>query len=272
MKIYSSLSKLCILFTIVLLTACAGETKKDSKKTNNEAITDTSETTETTNEYDTYYVWVDNINVRDIASTKGKIVGTYKGIDLEFTGNKSDVKSEIVLRSVVYNNHWLEVTTNDGKKGWIFGGAVKNEGDDAANDIITSEKFDFPHFGAYDVTSWSDLGITRSEGGDAETVTSSYMKNGNIIEIKKTEVGEYGYNHRYTLKDTQKNILKERIFTFTVNLENDDKRIMELTETVNDFTTNIQYTRSQQIHKHFMQLNARPLMVNGTWKTTPLKQ
>lgn len=266
MKIYSLLSKLCILFAIVLLTACAEETKKAS----DEATSNALESNEIKKEYDTYYVWVDNINVRDVANTKGKIVGTYTNSDLKFTGNKSDTKDEIVLRSVMYNSPWLEVTTNDGKKGWIFGGAVKKEGDDSANDIITKDKFNFPHFGSFDLKSWSDLGITRSESGDAATVTSSYMKGDKIIEIEKTEVGEYGYYNTYRLMDSKRKLLKERKFSFTAAVSEND-RVMELTETVNDYTTNKQYTRNQKVNKHFVSLNARPQMVNGSWKITPLE-
>ncbi|WP_420572149.1 SH3 domain-containing protein [Kordia sp.] len=269
MKIYSYISKFYVLFAIVLLTACAGETKKNVEQPSNEVTSETPETIEAaeeTNEFDTYYIWVDNINVRAIASTKGEIIGTYKGTDLTFTGKKSNSTEEIVLRSVVYNSHWLEVTTKDDKKGWIFGGAVKNEGDDVANDIITNEQFSFPHFGTFNVKSWSDLGITRKEAGDAETSVYSYLKDGKIIEIEKTEFGEYGYDHIYRLMDDKRNLLKERIFTFDVDVGNDDKRIMEIMEMVKDYTTNKKYTRSQKVRKHFMQMNAKPLMVNGTWE------
>ncbi len=51
--------------------------------------------------------------------------------------------------------YWYKVRTSDGKEGWVFGGAVKQENEIKGNDIITKEKFDFPYFGKFDLSSWS---------------------------------------------------------------------------------------------------------------------
>lgn len=271
MKIYSFIQKLCMLCFIILIASC-GSDSKEKAKTDAKTPKETEKTVETPKVDNTYYAWVDNINVRDAAGTKGNVIGTYTSEDaLEFTGTKSDSKETIVLRGVAYTDYWMKVTTKDNKEGWVYGGAVQQKDGQKGNGIITDTKFDFPHFGKFDISSWSDLGITKSEGGDAETVTYSYLKDNQIIEIEKTEVGEYGYHNTYKLMDAKRNPLKERNFSFTADV-GENERILELTETVKDFTTKKQYTRSQNVDKHFMQMNAKPQMVNGSWKESTLKE
>lgn len=261
--------KLSILFSVFLIVSCGNDkAKKETPKTNTET---TSKPEIITEEYDTYYIWVDNINVRNTSSTKGKVIGTYASPELKFTGEKSENKDIIVLRSVIYDDYWFKVTTKDNKEGWVYGGAVKQEGDDVGNEIITDKSFDFPHFGKFDLTTWKNIGTQNEEAGDAETQTTTYFKDGQTIEISKTDVGEYGYEHTYVLKNNKKDILKEREFYFMVDGGELENRVMELIEIVKDHTKKIQYTRSQKTSKHFMQMNAKPLMVNGTWEAITLE-
>ena len=267
MKFHSATLKLSMLFAFFLLISCEERTKQE----NYETTPKTSDvTTETSKESNTYYAWVDNINVRDASNTKGKVIGNYTSKDaLEFTGTKSDAKETIVLRGVAYNENWLRVTTKDDKEGWVFGGAVTKEGDRKGNGINTKDIFDFPHFGNFDLTTWTDLGVTNREAGDAETATYRYMKNDQVLEIENTNVGEYGYYNTYRLMNTNDEILKERKFGFQAGM-GDDGTQMKLSETVKDYTSKKQYERTQMLTKHFMQLNARPEMVNGTWEENTL--
>ncbi|WP_046743709.1 SH3 domain-containing protein [Kordia zhangzhouensis] len=269
MKLKSLILRLLFLIVIILLNACVGKAKKNASSTN-----DTEITTETITDIEdlvknTYYIWVDKINVRETPNSQGKIVGTYTNNTLEILGEKSDQKETIVLRNVAYEANWFKVKTKDNKEGWVFGGAIKQEGDDLPEEEITTDTFDFPFFGKFNLTTWADLGMTRRLGGDAETSTYRFMKDGEILEIEKTEVGEYGYHHTYKLMDTNENLLKERNFSFTVNTDS-RKTVMELTEIVKDYEKNKQYSRSQNVNTHFMQMNARPLRVNGEWKVTDL--
>ncbi|WP_298418371.1 SH3 domain-containing protein [uncultured Kordia sp.] len=269
-KIHSTILKINILFLVFLFISCGSDT---SKKETPETNTDTTSKTEATTEKEdnnTYYVWVDNINVRKTPNTKGKVIGTYKPQEIKFTGTISENKDIIVLRSVVYDDYWLKVTTKGNKKGWVYGGAVKNEGDDIGNEIITDEQFDFIHFGKFDLTTWKNISIKNEEAGDAETQITTYHKDGKILEISKSEFGEYGYEYRYVLKDSKHNILKEREFYFMVDGGAYENRVMELIEIVKDYTNKVQYTRSQKTSKHFMQMNAKPLMVNGVWESVLL--
>jgi hypothetical protein len=269
MKFHSLTLKLSTLFVVFLLISCGDKTKQETPKTDTETSSEVTE--ETPKENNTYYSWVDNINVRDASNTKGKVVGTYTSEEpLEFTGTRSDHRDIIVLRGVAYDENWLKVTTKDNKEGWVFAGAVKKESEAKGNEIITKNTFNFPHFGSFDVTNWTDLGVTKSEAGDAETSIYSYMKDNQILEVEKTDVGEYGYYYTYRLMDAKNKLQKERKFSFQANM-GDDGTMMELTETAKDFINKKQYTRKQMLAKHFMQLNARAEMVNGVWEEVGLE-
>ena len=272
MKMYSFTSKLYMFCIVLLLFSCGSDSKEKAKTTPETTVKEVEKAEETPKVDNTYYAWVENINVRDAANTKGKVVGTYTSADpLEFTGTKSDTKEIIVLRGVAYDDYWMKVTTKDNKEGWVYGGAVQKKDGQKGNGIITKKKFDFAHFGKFDISSWTDLGITKSEGGDAETVNYSYLKDNQIIEIERTEVGEYGYYCTFKLMDAKRNLQKERKFSYTVEM-GDSSPKMELTETVKDYVKKKEYTRSQNIKKHFMQLNAKPEMVNGEWKESTLQE
>lgn len=261
-----------MLCFIILMVSCGSDSKEKPKADTITTPKEVEKVVETPKVDNTYYAWVDNINIRDVANTKGKVVGTYTSEDaLEFTGTKSDSKEIIVLRGVAYDDYWMKVTTKDNKEGWVYAGAVQQKDGQKGNGIITKNKFDFAHFGKFDISSWTDLGITKREGGDAETIEYSYFKDNQIIEIEKTEVGEHGYYNTFKLMDAKRKLLKERSFDFTVEM-GDSSPKMELTETVKDFIAKKEYTRSQKINKHFIQLNARPQMVYGTWKETALKE
>ncbi|WP_430409933.1 SH3 domain-containing protein [Kordia sp.] len=271
MKLYSLFSTLSIFFIVFFLVSCEEKATKETPKTNSETSTkDSKDATKTSKNDTTYFAWVTNINMRDSPSTKGTIVGTYTNKEpLTFTGIRSDNRDIIVLRGVAYQENWLKVTTTDNTEGWVFGGAVKKENERKGNAIITKDRFDFTHFGNFDLTTWENIGVRNREAGDADTTTTTYLKNGQTLEIQHTEVGEYGYYHTYTLKNDKGEILKERFFNFTVDIY-ENERNLELSETVKDYQTNKLYERKQRVDKHFMQLNAKPVMVNGVWTTTTL--
>lgn len=271
MKLYSYSLKICTLSILFFFVSC-GDDK--AKKTPAETTTSDTQQTEiieeTYNINDDHYVWAENINVRETPSTTGKVVGTYKGMTVSLTGEKSNTNDIIVLRGVVYDSPWYKVTTEDNKEGWIFGGTIKVEGEDVVNDIITDKQFDFPHFGKFDLSAWKNIGVRNEEAGDAETRTVSYFKDGKTLEISNTDVGEYGYYIRHVLKEGNA-VLKERELNFLVDGGAMENRTMELLEIVKDYTIKKQFSRSQNIKKHFMELNAKPLMVNGTWEAIELK-
>lgn len=246
-------------------------TTEDTNTTEAETQSDESPNTSSSNTAplandDKLYAWVDKLNIRGDASTKAKVVASVEKTDaLTFTGNSSPKNDLIVLRGVAYDAPWYQVTTPDGTNGWVFGGAVKRQGETKGNEPITDTVFDYPHFGAFDLNNWKKKNTTDESGGDAEINTNTYEKGGQSLAVSLTEVGEYGYSNRYVWKDTKGNVIKERQLEFSIDP-------FLLTETVKVFNISPakQYQRSQKLSKHFMQLNARPMMVNGEWSTQPL--
>lgn len=236
-----------------------------------EAVENVSSESDLTNaipfqEKELIYAWVDKLSVRDTPSLKGKLIASLKTDDaLEVTGEKSEQTEIIVLRGMVYNEPWINVTMPDGSNGWVYGGAVKHKDESKGNELITNQKFDFPYFGKYNLTSWEKSTAKDESGGDAEIETTVYKKDNQTLEVSIVEVGEYGYSRYYTLKDENGKVLKERAFNFSADIK-------EMTETVKDFTTSTLYERKQKIGVHYAQLNAKPVMVNGSWNKSELKE
>lgn len=284
-------AKFClILFSMLIL---AGACKNDSKSTEKAAVdnktndntatekspaTDDSKTSTKPSEYatvvplktkDLVYAWVDKLNIRDTPSLKGKTITTVQSNDaLEFTGDKSKNTEEIVLRGVAYDDAWLKVVTPDKKEGWVYGGAVKRKEEQRGNSPITDTQFDFPHFGKYDLSSWKKLG-TKEEGEEVDYIITTYQKGNRILEVTKSDMGEFYYGYTYKLMDDKKNILKVRNFDFSADVDT-----RTLTEKVEDFssTPTKVFTRTQKLKTHFYSLNARPLMLRGNWSETNLTQ
>ena len=208
------------------------------------------------------YSWLDNLNIRDKPNAKGKVVAVVQNDEaLGLLGEKTSQPETVVLRGVAYNDLWLKVVTKDKIEGWVFGGCVKLKGEVKGNQPITDEKFDFPYFGSFDLTTWKKMATKDLSGGDAETKVYTYQKDTGIMEITKTNVGEYGYSRTYKLMDAKKKLLKSRIFEYNT----DPYKVF--IETVTDYTTHPaeKHTRSQKMNSHFILLKDEPLMVNGAW-------
>jgi len=48
-----------------------------------------------------------------------------EGTSFVYLNEKTDYKDRINLRGTLYHEPWLKIKTEDGKEGWVFGGAVK---------------------------------------------------------------------------------------------------------------------------------------------------
>ncbi len=261
----------CILTLLIFAAACQNDSKPkeaiDGTSTSSEDTTEvirnqTEETTTNPVKIDDYlYPWVDQLNIRNAPNSKAKIVASVPENEaLTFTGEKSEAQETIVLRGVAYNEPWFKIVTKDQKEGWVFGGAVKRDGEVKGNAIINDQQFEFPHFGKYHLKDWTKLSSQDESGGDAEINTTIYKKENQFLEMTIVEVGEYGYSRTYRLLDADKKVLKERLLDFEIDP-------LILREIVNDYTSQPvkKYSRSQTMKQHFMQLNTRPLMVSGQW-------
>ncbi len=211
--------------------------------------------------------WVDRINIRDAAKTSAKVVARVPSGELmTFTGKASATKDAILLRGAVYEEAWLQVTTKGGVTGWVFGGAVKHPNEEKGNQVISATQLDFPYFGRYDLDKWEALDNTSESGGDAESNTKRYQKGAQVLAITETDMGEYGYSYTYQLSDVEKRVLLERTLSFQADMD------MLLSETVINRIENpaVEYSRSMKLPKHPIQLNGRPMLVNGEWSKKQL--
>ncbi len=256
-----------LLFVLCLLAACQnsdGE-QENSDEPNTEMDNDTHENQQAApfKAKDLVYAWVDKLNIRDAPNTKGKTVVSVNSDDvLEFTGEKSEQNETIVLRGVAYDEPWLKVVTADQKEGWVFGGAVKRKDETKGNNVISDEKFDFPHFGKFDLSGWKKENTDKGGEGDVEITTTTYKKGNQLLEISSSDMFDYGYGRTYKLMDANGKTLKERTLYFIA-----DTDVKELTEVVKNFTTSPTkvYQRSQKFKKHHSQFSSLPMMVNGNW-------
>jgi hypothetical protein len=254
-----------IFVSLLLASACsepAATAAPDEEATAADSTAATAAPTDLT-----YYPWVDQLNLRAKPAGSSRVLTTLTvGVPLTYRGVETVDPETFVLRGVVYTEPWLEVTTADSITGWVFGGAVKRENEAKGNAPLTDESFNFPNFGRFDLSAWTKGPDRKESGGDAEITTHIYQRAGERLEISQTELGEYGYGRSYRLLDSKGKVLKTRELDFSV-----DPKLM-LTETVTDYTTQppTQYQRTQAMPKHYLQLNARPAMAAGPWKTTAL--
>jgi len=279
---YRKLQSILFIFAVIFF-AMSCQTDKKSSQSTDEKIKETtsspspiSVTNDSKNNIKTVQknkiltAWVDKLNIRTKPNTKAKVVTTVnKNELLTFSGEQSDKIETIVLRGVAYDEPWLKIQTEDAKEGWVFGGAVKPRLEKKGNAIIDEENFNFPKFGDFILKDWKKQPTKELSEGDAETTISTYTIGSQILEITKTDVGEYGYYRTYKLMNNFREMIKKRELSFMVDL--DDRT---LTETVIYYKSNPmrRFTRSQKMEKHFMQLNALPMMVKGEWSESVFEQ
>lgn len=122
-------------------------------------------------------------------------------------------------------------------------------------------KFEFEHFGSFDLAAWKQLPSKAEGEGDVEMKTEVYEMNGDTLEIEEVNMGEYGYETHYTLKGADGKVKKTRSLAFS----NDP---FAMTETVNDYTLTPakQFSRTQELGQHYSQLGTLPTSVSGPWK------
>lgn len=261
---------------LLLLPACGTDAPQDSA-VNREAAADSTAQQQTERESTTsepftadeqVYTWVDKLNIRDLPKLDGKVVAqAATQTPLRFTGEQSEASETIVLRGVVYQEPWMKVVTPEGTEGWVFGGAVKHEGEVKGNQPITDQTFSFPVFGSYDLADWKKLS-TQETSEEVDYQITTYQKGDQLLEITQADMGEFYYGWTYKLMNIiDKVVIKERQFSFTAQ----DPPFM-LEETVKDYSTHppMLYRRTQNLDQHYYRLNARPMMAVGPWEKSSL--
>ncbi len=272
---YLAFSMVCFLFSCKNDQAATDSkntsisTAQENQQSNESLTSSSSDSGDNTGAKNIGFAWVENLNIRDKPNTKSKIISRVQKNDpLEFTGEQSEKNETIVLRGVAYDEPWYKIITRDKKEGWIFGGAVRFQDEDKGNRIIDENNLDFPYFGRFKLKEWTKTGVKDESRGDAAIITTIYKKGNRILEISKVDIGDYGYERLYKLRDTNNKLLREREFKFLTDVD-----FRELVEIVRNYATSPkkQYTRSQTLKKHYSQLNAIPMMVNGIWTESDIK-
>ena len=248
------------LLLLLLTTACNNTSttpKEDSNDQEKNPVGGSSEEASSYQANESLIAWVDLLNVRAKPATNAKVIATLReNAKVIFTGERTDELLKLDLRGQTFEEPWLKVKTSNGEEGWIFGGAVKRQGEDKG---VKRSSMSIGELTQLQLQQWTKGIEWKSGGGDAENVTTLYTKGGLTLAVQKTEVGEHGYSRTYELFNKAYQLIKKR----TVNWESDPS--FSLKETVIDLETEPAktYTRSQAFQQHFYQLKPRPETVKG---------
>lgn len=248
------------LLLLLLTTACNNTSTSPKETSNDEQSVSTEKSSDEPNSYqanDSLIAWVDLLNVRAEPATNAKVVATLReNASVIFTGERSDELLKLDLRGQTFEEPWLKVITSNGEEGWIFGGAVKRQGEDKG---VKRSSMSIGELTQLQLQQWTKESEWKSGAGDAENVTTLYTKEGLTLAVQKTEVGEYGYSRTYELFNKDYQLIKKR----TLSWESDPSFVLK--EIVIDLETAPAktYTRSQVFQQHFFQLKPRPETVKG---------
>ncbi|NJC26825.1 SH3 domain-containing protein [Neolewinella antarctica] len=258
------MNRLLPLFIFSLLIAACGDA--DNAESPDEVAASVSPTTPApaTAPKPTYgndrRAWVDGLNLRKEPRTGSEILTQLSTTDeLTLTGQKSAESDAVVLRGVLYREPWYEIKTEAGQTGWVFGGAIKAEGESKGNRNFTATDFNYPYLGQFNLSRWEAAEAVGEDGGDYERSTTTYRGDGQVMTVTSAE-GEYGLFTDHVLMNAKGDTLRARHFEFS-------NSALELFEEVIDYTGSepMVHTRRQQSPKPYQQLSGRPEMVRGAW-------
>ncbi|MFT5833578.1 MAG: hypothetical protein ACI97N_001206 [Cognaticolwellia sp.] len=134
-----SMKKIMLLFAVAIFLSCC-EDKVDSTEqpqdegTNEQIVQEIAESKESIE----LEVIVDNVRIRDAAGLKGKeVTRLAKKSKVIFNGEFSDFTDKIKLRGIQYDDPWLKISTAKGAEGWIYGGSVKFDANEAEKELYS---------------------------------------------------------------------------------------------------------------------------------------
>ncbi len=203
------------------------------------------------------YAQVDKLNIREKPSDSGKVIAqAVEGEALAYKGEVTDFKEKKVLRGVEYNQPWIKVSTKERKEGWVYGGGVSNkraaatesnspedsesppDGPDAAASSAPAQttsapKVNYPHFGSYDLSTWTKVSSTKP---DRYTTEERYTKDGMTMIIRKSDYGKSSYDYACELYGPDNLLMKSH--TLNIYERTEEDRGLHLREEVLDFESN----------------------------------
>ena len=244
-------------FMICLLCACGGDGEPAITTAPEAIITTTSEPAPPAPNNERY-TWVDNLNLRDAPSLRGKVLTKLSTSErLMLTGEQSGSTETIVLRGGLYEEPWYEVETGAGVKGWVFGGALKAAGERKGNAPLSLLKFNHPRFGHYDLSSWEKLSSEPFKGGDIVGTLTTYRGNGERMTLR-----EYGSEYGYGIEYQRLNLKGDPLQTRTLFYDNISSELSEEVVSYLEEPKEV-YRRVQKVNKPYQQLRSKPLIVQG---------
>ncbi len=115
-----------VLLTVLICFCSCKDTNSDSSNGTTEDISTDTIVSVSKPETVRVYAWVNKLRLRAEPNTKSSTIKELnEGEEMIFTGQKTDFTQKISLRGTLFDEPWLEVTTGEGKTGWVYGGGVK---------------------------------------------------------------------------------------------------------------------------------------------------
>lgn len=211
---------------------------------------------------ETVRAWVDGLFIRARPERGGTIVAQVTADSpLKYTGKRSDSTETIVLRGMAFQEPWLQVRTDDGDEGWVFGGAVTREGEPRGAGYRGEEQFSFPAFGDFDLREWDKQPPFETSTKESKSVIRIYQQGDRRLAVKRTQRDDGTYGRLYTLTTMDGRLLRTRELQYV------ERPKRALIETVTDYSLQPQETqrRYQLLDRPAADLNARPEIAYGEW-------
>ncbi len=127
-------------------------------------------------------------------------------------------------------------------------------------------KFNFEHFGSYDLSTWKLM--PKVHQGDVVLEVTTYTKDGSKMDVKESDMGEGMYFLTYELTGPDGKVLKTRDLSLTTESDAESEKLpVTITETVRDYTVNPpkQFERIQKTGKLHRELKPLPTAATGAW-------
>ena len=170
------------------------------------------------------YAWVNKLRIREQPTTKSEIVVEVKeGTSFTYLNEKTDYKERINLRGTLFNEPWLKIKTNDGKEGWVYGGAVKfyepivdaNPSPyDACFELKKNESWSKFHACSEKIRAKQLKKVAQYVSENTEGITLTLLT-GKIVEFKNDTPED---NDEFTQKNYLEYLPKVGFFVFKNNL------------------------------------------------------
>ena len=152
-----------------------------------------------------YFCWVEELNVRDGASTKGEVITTIKeGAPVKFLGETGNTEVKATFRGIYSPDFYYKVELVDGTKGWVHGGAL--------NEIDTAKPLDFSSYRDGPITTKTNEHSLNSSK-DFYMIAVYAEKEEHRIKQKTKELRDKGFDAKYLWIPDYKSLSGAQMFS-----------------------------------------------------------